>query len=312
MSKKPPSKPLMDEYADTPYITRNRELNTSSYNDLNTALDNFRNWENNNALWQSVADQYTQSQWNDLNRGYQQALNQNAARERQRLGTSGATSSLYHTDSLQRQYNDLASRLASNTASVYQDLLNNEYKRRAGTADFYDKLFQQTGNTTEAVDRANWQIRNQNKYTDWQNDMNDYQSSGWNRFTSGLKGLLGGGASGFASTGNLTGGLLGGLAGGLGGALTPDSIGGNESMRFGSALGSLIGTGYNTAKDKLADIAGGLTGGMGDLSEISSPSYSDWLAGEGYRSGMGNYGLNTQNLSDLLSNSELARILGGY
>lgn len=302
MSKKPPKQPTLDLYADTPYITRNRELNTTVYGDLNEALDNYRNWQNNNDLWQSVADQYTQSQWNDLNRQYQQALNQNAQRERQRLGTYGASSSLYHSDTLQRAYNDMAANIASNTANAYNKLLNQEYLRRANDVNNYNYLFNQTGNVTEGVDRLNWQTKNQNKIIDWQNDMIDYQYNPWNRFTSGLKGAIGGGITGL-STGNPWLGLAGAAVGGVGGALSSDAINSNQSLGTGALLGGGAASLYNQYLQNRA---------TQNANNITGTPYQDWLAGDSYRGGLGSYGLTTSNLQDTLSNSELYNRLRGY
>ena len=154
-------RPMYEEFQDTPWITHNREMENTAYGNLNNALDNLYNFNENQ--YQAIADDYTGAQWKDLNRGYLQAMNQQAANERNRLGTSGASSSLYNTNTLQNSYNDLAGRLASNTASQYNNLINQEWNRRLQNLNLYNNLWRDSGTTAHNIDLANWDIRNQNK-----------------------------------------------------------------------------------------------------------------------------------------------------
>ena len=234
-------RPMYEELADTPWITRNRELNESSYNNLLNSLDNLNRFTDRDLnQYQTVADQYTQSMWNDLNRGYQQAVNNNIAREQNRLGTTGASSSLYNTNTLQNNYNDQAARLASQTAAQYQNLINNEYNRRLSNTNLYNSLFNTSGNTTQSNDIANWQIRNTNKDRQWLNDVDKNNNTGWNWFANVNKGALEGFSEGM-KTGNIWGGIAGGIAGGIGNSGTNQNTG-NSSANSNNSLFSNIGS----------------------------------------------------------------------
>lgn len=240
MGKKTPSRPQYEQLADTPWITRNRELNTNSYNNLNTALNDFQNFNiNNNDYYQSIADAYTNAQWNDLNRAYTQQANQLAARERQRLGTSGASSSAYNTDSLNRNYDYLASQVASNTANQYNNLVNQAYNRGLNNINLYNTLFNTSGTETQRADENNWKIRLQNQQNKWLDEVDD-ANSGFN-IGSALSGALSGAASGFAMGGPwgaLGGAVVGGAAGGFGGNNQSSSTLGGQTGSFLNSLTS--------------------------------------------------------------------------
>lgn len=232
-----------DLMADTPYIQRNRDLNAFSYENLNNALNNYNNFTDaQKNQYQTVADQYTQSQWNDLNRNYVKQSNQLAARNQNRLGAQGATSNLYNNETLQRNYNDLASRVASQTASQYQNLVQQELANRYNTAALYSNLFQGTGNTTQAQDLANYEVAQKNKYNKWVADVQSQRS--WiDYLTNSMKGSLQG-SSAFSSLGP-----IGAIAGGIGGGITGlfdtysnggSNIGGGSGGISSSDLGNVL------------------------------------------------------------------------
>lgn len=269
MGKKTPSRPQYEQLADTPWITRNRELNTNSYANLNTALDDFQNFNiNNNDYYQSIADAYTNAQWNDLNRAYTQRANQLAARERQRLGTSGASSSAYNTDSLNRNYDYLASQVAANTANQYNNLVNQAYNRGLANINLYNTLFNNSGDETQRVDENNWKIRLQNQQNKWLDEVDDANSG----FSIGgaLTGALSGATSGFAMGGPwgaLGGAVIGGATGGFGGSNQSSSTLGGQAggflnslrnnsniSRVGNSIGSNIGA--NLANNYLSSGSG--------------------------------------------------------
>lgn len=244
MGKKTPSRPQYEQLADTPWITRNRELNTSSYNNLNTALNDFQNFNiNNNDYYQSIADAYTNAQWNDLNRAYTQRANQLAARERQRLGTSGASSSAYNTDSLNRNYDYLASQVAANTANQYNNLVNQAYNRGLANIKLYNTLFNSSGTETQRVDENNWKIRLQNQQNKWLDEVDD-ANSGFN-IGGALTGALSGATSGFAMGGPwgaLGGAVIGGATGGFGGSNQSSSTLGGQAGGFLNTLSNNVNT----------------------------------------------------------------------
>lgn len=284
MGKKTPSRPQYEQLADTPWITRNRELNTNSYANLNTALNDFQNFNvNNNDYYQSIADAYTNAQWNDLNRAYTQRANQLAARERQRLGTSGSSSSAYNTDSLNRNYDYLASQVAANTANQYNNLVNQAYDRGLANIKLYNTLFNSSGDETQRVDENNWKIRLQNQQNKW---LDEVEGGGGFDIGGAVSGAIGGASAGseFGLPGAVAGAVIGGAAGGFGGS--------NQSS---STLGGQAGSFLNSLNS-------------GSTSNISSPNTYQTFSGIGNTNT--GWGLNTSDLTNNLSNSNFEDIWG--
>lgn len=284
MGKKTPSRPQYEQLADTPWITRNRELNTNSYANLNTALNDFQNFNiNNNDYYQSIADAYTNAQWNDLNRAYTQRANQLAARERQRLGTSGSSSSAYNTDSLNRNYDYLASQVAANTANQYNNLVNQAYNRGLANIKLYNTLFNNSGDETQRVDENNWKIRLQNQQNKW---LDEVEGGGGFDVGGALSGAASGASAGsaFGPWGAVAGAAIGGVSGGFGGS--------NQSS---STLGGQAGSFLNSLNS-------------GSTSNISSPNTYQTFSGIGNTNT--GWGLNTSDLTNNLSNSNFEDIWG--
>ena len=283
------ARPMYEEFADTPYITHSRDMEGTAYDYLNNALENLNRF--NEQQYQAVADAYTQAQWNDLNRGYQQAVNANAARERNRLGTYGASSSLYNTENLQRNYNDMASRIAAQTAAQYQNLINNEYNRRLQNLNTYNNLWTDSGNRTYQHDYGNWQIRNINKDRQWLNEVDKNNNTGWNAIANVGKGIVQGISSG-SSLGPY-GAIAGGILGGIGGTAT--NQGDNTGSNIFSQVGNTIQDGYNALRNWYN------TRNVNGTDYTNYQNNQNWLA----NSGIGNTNLGTTNLQDLLKNNSL-------
>lgn len=294
MGKKIPKRPQYEQLADTPWITRNRELNTNSYANLNTALDDFQNFNiNNNDYYQSIVDAYTNAQWNDLNRAYTQRANQLAARERQRLGTSGSSSSAYNTDSLNRNYDYLASQVAANTANQYNNLVNQAYNRGLTNIDLYNNLFRTTGNEAQRVDENNWRIRLQNQDNAWLSEVDDVNAHNkmWDNIL--VKGS------------ETAGAVLGGIFGGPAGAALGKQVGGMQGRRMSSALGTdqqFDTNAYSMGNSIGANLANaGSNSGGYDWSSLGNNFFGS------------NSGLNQSQLQDNVGNFDfISDIWGSY
>lgn len=283
------ARPMYEEFADTPYITHSRDMEGTAYDYLNNAIENLNRF--NEQQYQAVADAYTQAQWNDLNRDYQQAVNANAARERNRLGTYGASSSLYNTENLQRNYNDMASKIAAQTAAQYQNLINNEYNRRLQNLNTYNNLWTDSGNRTYKHDYGNWQIRNINKDRQWLNEVDEKNNTGWNAIANVGKGIVQGISSG-SSLGPY-GAIAGGILGGIGGTAT--NQGDNTGSNIFSQVGNTIQDGYNALRNWYN------TRNVNGADYTNYQNNQNWLA----NSGIGNTSLGVTNLQDLLKNNSL-------
>lgn len=265
-------RPDYPEFGDTPYITQSRALQDQAYGYTTNALDNYNSFINPEQ-YQAVADAYTGAQWNDLNRGYLQNMNQQAANERNRLGTSGASSSLYRTNTLQNNYNDLATRIAAQTASQYNNLINNEYNRRLQTLATNADLWSGTGATNYTHDYNNYKTRMQNMYNDWLDEIDSKNAKNQ---------MIGGIIQGINSIG---GSVAGGIFGGFQGSMA----GGQMGAQQGQMINNALGLGYNQLSD-------------------SSPSYNQYQSNQNWlaNTGIGNIGLNTNQLSDTIGNAKFS------
>lgn len=251
MSKKPKVEaPVYEEMQDTPYITGLRE-------DLPMYREGFNRYlENLDVLspevqqkYQDIANEYTQSQWNDFNRNAlanYKAINQANLNRFGSMGTSGA---MYGNDTYNRQLNDLSSRIASNTAGQYQNLINNYYNQKLNTLNAYNNAYGNAGNVTYGHDQQNWNIRNMNKEAKYVADVQNAQNGGGWNFGNMLSGAASGAASG-ASVGGLWGGIAGGVLGGVTGGLSGNNASGMQAAQLGGTLGNYAGQGTNWLNTK--------------------------------------------------------------
>lgn len=215
-----------------------RDLTNNLLNNLNTMSPEYQQ------TLQGLADDYTAAQWDDLNRSY--LKNQNALNQRNynRFGSLGSTGALYGQENLQRDYNDLASRVASNTADAYQNLVNNYYKQQLNAFNAASGMYTGAGQQLYDFDKQNWNIQNINEQNRYLADVQNANNSS-NGIMGALTGAVGGGLTGFFTGGPwgaAIGAGLGAIQGGLGG-----SNGANSSQTFGSGL--QIGSGLNSLID---------------------------------------------------------------
>lgn len=244
--KKKVEAPVYQEMEDNDYITQQREQVNNLYDktyELLAGLDTTSEDVQNE--YKQIANDYTQSQWDDLNRSYTGAVNKLNQANYNRMGTLGSTSALYNTESLQRDYNDMATSIASNTASQYQNLINNAYNQRYNTYQAYNNAYNTAGDVTTNQDLRNWQIQNQNIAAKYAADVqNANSSSGWS-WGSSLTGALTGAVSG-GSTGGWVGALAGAGLGAVSGGLSGNS---SSSSSLGSSVGKWL-TNTNAYKNK--------------------------------------------------------------
>lgn len=177
-SKRKPKVPMYQTMKDTPWITRNRDLNTDAYDNLS------RDWNNVNVFddatkqqLNSVVDDWYNRSVSDFDRAYNDTMRRTLARDYNRFGTTGASNSL-----LSRDYNNLMSQraladLASNRSDRYDRLINNELARRYKWLDTNYNYFTNSGKITQENDLRNWAIQQQNIDRQYANDIQDYNNS---------------------------------------------------------------------------------------------------------------------------------------
>lgn len=195
--KKAPDKPEIPLFEDTPFITQNRILQNQAYRQSKKGLKGLDVLDSDtiNSL-QNVANQYTQNQWSDLNRNYNKSMNRMAQENYNRFGGSSSTPALYNTESLQKSYNDQASRVAERTASAYNDLINNEYNRRLRNYQAAYGTFNTSGGTAYKHDYNNYLTKVRNTGINYENEVNDYnKDTAWLRAINKMENILGGGAA---------------------------------------------------------------------------------------------------------------------
>lgn len=238
MKKKKVKAPKYEQLADTEYISGLRE-------DLPTYRDQYNYMLGQldvtspevQQTFQDIANQYTQSQWNDFNRNALSNYKAMNAANYNRFGNLGSSGAMYNADTYNRQLNDLASRIASNTAGQYENLVNNYYTQKLNTANAYGSAYSGAGSTLQDNDIANWNIRNRNIEAKYAADVQNANRGGWN-WGNMLSGAASGAASG--SAGGWIGALAGGVAGAVGGGLSGYSnASGGQASQLGASLGSI-------------------------------------------------------------------------
>lgn len=218
MKKKKVKAPVYEEFKDNEYISGLRQ-----------DIPEYRDYANNllysldvtspetQQKYQDIANQYTQSMWDDLNRGYLQNYNTMNQRNYNRFGSLGSTGALYGQETMQRDYNDAASRLASQTANAYQNLINNYYNQKLNSYNAANNAYTNAGNNITAIDQANWQLRNQNIAAKYVADTQNAQAQ--NPIIRTIVGAANGAQAGAQSGGGWWGALAGAAIGGTGAAL---------------------------------------------------------------------------------------------
>ena len=254
--KSKPKVPMYQTMKDTPWITRNRDLNTNAYDNLSRDLNNVNVFDDaTKQQLNSVVDDWYNRSVSDFDRAYNNTMRRTLARDYNRFGTTGASNSL-----LSRDYNNLMSQraladLASNRSDRYDQLINNELARRYKWLDTNNELFNTTGNIVQTNDLRNWAIQNQNRDRQYANDIQDYNNSFGH--TLGKIGTMVG-----AGIGTMINPALGMAIYGAGNALNSDA----QNM-LGGANGAVdLGIGY----DKIFDI-GSYLGAKND--------YPAWMSG---------------------------------
>lgn len=155
--------PQYETFKDTPWITQGREIADIGGQGI---LDNYNKVNvfdpstqasleaRNNAVYKRAFD--------DASKMYTDTMNKYNAANYNQFGTLNATGPAYRTDEYQRQFQRQLDDLAYNKAVNYENLINNELKRRYNTLDMYGNMYGY-GQIPHSVDIANWNTANTNK-----------------------------------------------------------------------------------------------------------------------------------------------------
>lgn len=213
-------------------------------------ITTYGNWVDNN--WQDLvkaptAEDFTDivnkaynTTWNDYNRSAIENIKKQNQANYNRFGNMGSSGAMYNSDTLNRNLNDLSSRIYSNMYGMADQLAGNQYNRQLQSLGTVYGMYNDAGNLATSLDEKNWNIRNQNKEAKYLADVQNAQRGGgwnWGNMVSGAtSGALQGGLSGGGWWGALAGGLAGGISGGLSG-----NASGQQASQMGSGLGTNIG-----------------------------------------------------------------------
>lgn len=248
-----PKRPQYEEQADTPWITRNRDMNEWSYGNIKDNINRVNVFDDatRQSLNDYVDDIYNRSKA-DFDRTYAQTMARTLARDYNRFGTTGASTSLLNRDNYNLQKQRELADLAYKRAETYEDMINKELDRRYKYLDTNYGYFTGSGQTTQNFDDANWKIRNMNKDIQYLNDIQDYNSKAntWNAIGKTLS-TVGGAVTGVFNP------ALGLAVSSLGNSLTDafaSPIGYSGSSAFGVSGGGpgYYGNSYDTDWSNIA------------------------------------------------------------
>ena len=244
--KSAPQKDMYEEMKDTPWITQDRELADIGGTGLKENANNVNVFDAQTRydIDKLNRDVYSRAQ-EDLNKQYIDTMNKYAAANYNRFGSLNSTPSSYVTDQYQRQYQRDAANLAYERAANYENLVDQELKRRYDTLNEYLTLYN-LGQTPHQLDLANWGIRNQNVDRAYENALAQANAS------IGKSSALGAlGSMGMQMIPTVMSGI-GGIAGGGSGSTAGSSlIGGSNPLGSfnytgnGGAISSSLGSMFN-------------------------------------------------------------------
>ena len=245
MGKKKVKAPVYEQWAGNEYTDRARQ-NVGTYGDWVNS-----NWENLTRTYSpedmtDLAKKAYQTTLDDFSQEYNKQANAIASRNYNRFGGLGSTPSLYTQDMFNKQMNDYNARLMSQMYGMADQLANNQMNRNLTSLGTVYGMYNDAGNIINALDQANWNIRNQNIANDVAAYNYNKANSGFN-FGNALSGLASG-ITGGAMVGGLPGGIVGGVLGGISGGFSGAS--GDQVAQLGNTLGNIGGNTTNWLRTK--------------------------------------------------------------
>lgn len=240
MKKNTPSRPQYEQFEGNEY-TKRLEEDLPKYSDWVRS-----NWEDyvkpiSYQDYVDYANDIYKTQWGDMLNQYQENANRLASQNYNRFGGLRSTPSMITEDKLNRQMNDLATRLSSSSLADAFNMANTEQANRLNSLNQVYGMQNQAGNyVTQNKDIPNLNIRNNNLQNAWLDQVDKANAGGWdfgNMASGALSGAVQGGASG-GWIGALAGGIGGGVLGGLSGY---SNSSGQQASQLGGSFGKVGG-----------------------------------------------------------------------
>lgn len=203
---------------DTPWIKQGRQIAEAGGRGI---LDNYNNVNTFDAATRKSLDdrnnQTYKRMFDEMDRQYTNIMNKYAANNYNRFGTLNATRPQFITDEYKRDFQRQMDDAAYNKAAHYDELMDNELRRRYNTLNMYSNMYG-VGQIPYQLDVSNYNVGNTNKDLAYNSRLGTNANAGG---SSGFGNILGnaasGATSGYLSTGNGWGAALGGGMGILGG-----------------------------------------------------------------------------------------------
>ena len=218
-----------EEWKGNEYTDRARE-NVGTYGDW---ISN--NWENAVTApkiedYYDYVKQVNEPAMNDFLQSYNTQANALASRNYNRFGGLNSTPALYTQDMYNKQMNDLATRQASQMLQDAYGMKNTDWNNNLTALGTVYNMYNNAGQTINAMDIGNWNIRNQNiaNATNAENYNNANKASVMDYISGIIGGSSTGAMQGWQATGSPWGAVGGGIAGGLGGFADAYSGTGNQ------------------------------------------------------------------------------------
>lgn len=267
MKKKKVQAPVYEEWSGNEYTDRARE-GIGTYGDW---VDN--NWERLTTAptaqdFTDIVNKGYNTIWNDYNRSAIENIKKQNQANYNRFGNMGSSGAMYGNDTLNRNLNDLASRIYSNMYGMADELAGNQFNRNLTSLGTVYGMYNDAGKIATELDNQNWDIRNQNIAAKYAADVQNANRGGGFNLGNALSGAASGAAMG--SKAGPWGAIIGGVAGG---ALGGFSGSGDQASQLGSSIGGI----YNSVR---GNSGGGTTVNLntqgGNILGSQSSGYNPW------------------------------------
>lgn len=163
---------MYDELGENAYNTSNRIMTNNlgswlidNYQDIGTLT------QDQEQEYQNIADKASEASWSDFNRQLAKAQDLRNAKSYNRFGSLTNTPALYDQETFGRESNKAALELANNITNYYNTLVNQDINRQLSTWNQYSNMYNTAGKDITELDKYNWNLRNQNKDRQYQNDV---------------------------------------------------------------------------------------------------------------------------------------------
>lgn len=164
--------PMYDELGENAYNTSNRTMTSNlgdwlidHYQDIGTLT------QDQEQEYKDIADKASEASWSDFNRQLAKAQDVRNTKSYNRFGSLTNTPALYDQETFGRESNKAALDLANNITDYYNTMVKQDINRQLSSWNMYSNMYNKAGEDITKLDKYNWNLRNQNKDRQYQNDV---------------------------------------------------------------------------------------------------------------------------------------------